>query len=313
MTQIGIMIEGQDGLTWERWGRLLQAAEDFGYQCLFRSDHFTNDAPPDKDSLELWTSLTYAAVSTKRIEFGPLVAPVTFRHPALTARMAAAVDDLSGGRLVLGLGAGWNEYEHKKFGLPFYDRPTRFDRFTEALELTGRLFLSDAPVSYQGKHFSLDDAQLLPRPKRPGGPPILIGGKGPNRTMPLVAKYADEWNGVFIPLETYKERAALLDDLLRQNGREPGDVKRSLMTQVIYGKDDTALQNKLAIRGGKPADELIAHGLIVGTAAAITDQIGKWVEASVERFMLQWIDQDDIDGLEQIARDVLPHFHGVKS
>jgi F420-dependent oxidoreductase-like protein len=313
MAQIGIMIEGQDGLTWERWGRLLQAAEDFGYQCLFRSDHYTNGSPPDKDSLELWTSLTYAAVSTHRIEFGPLVAPVTFRHPALTVRMAAAVDDLSGGRLVLGLGAGWNEYEHKKFGIPFYDVSTRFDMFTEALELTGRLLLSDGPVSYQGKHFTLDDAQLLPHPKRPGGSPILIGGKGPKRTMPLVAKYADEWNGVFIPMDVYKERSALLDDLLRQNGREPGDVKRSLMTQVVFGKDDTALQNKLAIRGGTPAEELINHGLIVGTASSITDQIGKWVEAGVERFMLQWIDQEDIEGLELIARDVLPHFHGTSS
>jgi len=309
MAQIGIMIEGQDGLTWERWGRLLGAAEDFGYQCVFRSDHFTNAAPPDKESLELWTSLTYAAVSTKRIEFGSLVCPVTFRHPAMTVRMAAAVDDLSGGRLVLGLGAGWNEFEHKKFGIPFYDRSTRFDMLTEALEVTSRLLLSDAPVSYQGKHFSLDDAQLLPRPKRPGGPPILIGGKGPNRTMPLVAKYADEWNGVFTPMSTYKERAKLLDELLPQHGREPGDVKRSLMTQIIFGKDDTALQNKLAKRGGTPADQLVEDGLIVGTAAQVTEQIGKWVEAGIERFMLQWIDLDNIDDLELIARDVLPHFH----
>jgi F420-dependent oxidoreductase-like protein len=309
MTQIGIMIEGQDGLNWERWGRILQAAEDFGYQCVFRSDHFTNAQPPDKDSLELWVSLTYAAVSTRRIEFGPCVSPVTFRHPAITTRMAAAVDDLSGGRLVLGLGAGWQDREHHNFGVPFYDRPTRFNMFAEALEVTTRLLRSEVPVTYEGKHFSLHDAILLPRPKRPNGPPILIGGKGPNRTMPLVAQYADEWNGVFIPMDTYKERAALLDSLLPQFGRKPSDVKRSLMTQVIFGKDDTELQNKLAKRGGQTPEEIIASGLIVGTASAITDQIGQWVEAGVERFMLQWIDQDDIDGLERIAKDVLPHFH----
>src|SRR5262245_40664430 len=116
MAQVGIMIEGQDGLNWERWEKLLHAAEDFGYQCLFRSDHFTNSSPPDKDALELWTSLTYAASVTKRIEFGPLVAPVTFRHPSMTVRIAAAVDDLSGGRLVLGMGAGWQDREHQKFG-----------------------------------------------------------------------------------------------------------------------------------------------------------------------------------------------------
>jgi F420-dependent oxidoreductase-like protein len=305
MTQIGIMIEGQDGLYWTRWQRILQAAEDFGYQCVFRSDHYTNAAPPDKDSLELWVSLTYAASHTKRIEFGSCVAPTTFRHPAMTARMAAAVHDLSDGRLILGLGAGWNQYEHNKFGVPFYDLATRYEMLTDALEITARLFLTDSPVSYQGKHYSLDNAQILPRPKR-GGPPILIGGNGPKRTLSLVAKYADEWNGVYIPLETYKERAQQLNAMLQENGRAADDVKRSLMTQVIFGKDDAALQAKLE---GRSAGELVARGLIVGTASAIVDQVSRYAEAGVERFMLQWLDQDDIEGLELIARDVLPHFH----
>jgi F420-dependent oxidoreductase-like protein len=310
MAQIGIMIEGQDGLNWERWGRLLHAAEDFGYQCLFRSDHFTNSAPPDKDSLELWTSLTYAASLTKRIEFGPLVTPVTFRHPAMTVRMAAAVDDLSGGRLVLGLGAGWQDREHQKFGIPFYDRRTRFDMLTEALELTSRLLHNDGPVSFRGKHFSLDEAQLLPRPKRRSGPPVLIGGSGPNRTLPLTAKYADEWNVAFMPVQTYKERCALLDSLLRQNGRSPGDVKRSLMTRLIFGKDDAALKAVLRKQENNAnADDLIKRGLIVGTPSAVIDQLNGWVEAGVQRFMLQWLDMDNIADLEVIARDVLPKFH----
>ena len=126
MTQIGIMIEGQDGLNWPRWQRILQTAEDCGYQCVFRSDHFTNAAGPDKDSLEVWISLAYAASHTQRIEFGPLVTPVTFRHPAMNLRYATAVDDLSGGRLVYGLGAGWQGREHQKFGVPFHDFSTRF-------------------------------------------------------------------------------------------------------------------------------------------------------------------------------------------
>jgi F420-dependent oxidoreductase-like protein len=304
MTQIGIMIEGQDGLNWERWRRILGTAEDFGYQCVFRSDHYTNPDLPDKDSLELWVSLTYAATHTKRIEFGPCVAPVTFRHPTITTRMAAAVDDLSGGRLVLGLGAGWQDREHHNFGVPFYDRPTRFDMLEEALEVTTRLLRSDEPVSYQGEHFSLDGAILLPRPKR--RTPILIGGKGPNRTMPLVAQYADEWNGVVIPLSDYKERAALLDELLPKYGRKPSDVKRSLMTQIIFGKDEAALAAKL---NGRDAQELIGRGFIVGIPSMVIDQIARWTEAGVERFMLQWLDQDNIADLEIIARDVLPHFH----
>lgn len=311
---IGIMIEGQDGLNWERWKRLLTTVEDLGFQCLFRSDHFTNASGPDKDSLELWVALTYAASHTKRIEFGPMVAPVTFRHPAMTARMAAQVDDLSGGRLVLGLGAGWQEREHKKFGIPFYDFPTRYEMFEDALEITARLLLSDGPVSYDGKHFQLDDARLLPRPSRPGGPPILVGGNGPKKTLPLVAKYADEWNAVYLNKDTLKERNALLDDYAKDNGRDPKDIRRSMMTGTMFGKDDGDFQKTLASRNESSEntiDEafLSERGLVYGTPSMFVDQLGALAEAGLDRIMLQWIDQDDIDGLEILARDVLPHFH----
>lgn len=306
MVQIGLMIEGQMGLNWDRWKALLHAAEDFGYQCLFRSDHFTNASPPDEDSLELWTSLTYAASHTKRIEFGPLVTPVTFRHPCITARTAAAIDDLSGGRLVLGLGAGWNEREHRQFGVPFYDFPTRYDMLTDALEMIQQLFESDDPVTYHGKHFSLAGAILLPRPKRKGGPPILIGGKGPKRTLPLAARYAQEWNAVFISMATFKERNRLMDELLQQAGRQPQEMKRSLMTQVIFEENEAALAQRL---GSRSLQELTARGFIVGTAPRIVEQLGAWAEAGIERFMLQWLDLDDLAGLEAMARDVLPQFN----
>ena len=145
--QIGLMVEGQNGLNWERWERILTTAEQLGFQCVFRSDHFTNPSEPDLDSLELWTSLTYAATKTSRIEFGPLVAPVTFRHPSMTVRIASAIDDLSGGRLVLGLGAGWQEREHRLFGVPFHDFKTRFEMFTDALYMTTELYRSKGPVT----------------------------------------------------------------------------------------------------------------------------------------------------------------------
>jgi F420-dependent oxidoreductase-like protein len=314
MTQIGIMLEGQNGLNWGRWKRILQTAEDFGFQCVFRSDHFTNPSPPDMDSLELWTSLTYAASHTKRIEFGPLVAPVTFRHPSITVRMAAAVDDLSDGRLILGLGAGWQEREHTNFGVPFYDFRTRFAMFEDALEITTKLLGSDEPVNYEGNHFSLNDAILLSRPSRPGGPPLLIGGNGPKRTLPLVAKYADEWNALFTSLDNYKERTAQLNDLLVNHGRKPDDVKRSLMTGTIFARSDADLKDALVQRSKNAKQELttvslIERGLVVGTPSMWVDQIAEFAEAGVERFMLQWLDLDDIDGLEIVARDVLPHFH----
>lgn len=304
--QIGIMLEGQDGLNWTRWQRILQTAEDSGYQCVFRSDHFTNPQGEDKDSLELWVSLTYAASHTRRIEFGSLVAPVTFRHPSMTVRMAAQIDDLSGGRLIMGLGAGWQEREHRKFGIPFYDFPTRYAMLSDALEITRLLLHSDDPVSYSGKYFSLDDAQLLPRPARPGGPRLLIGGNGPKRTMPLAARYAAEWNAVYLPVPTWKERTAHLDNLLAEHGRQPHEVKRSLMTQVVYGKDDAAVTARLA---GRDAAGLKERGVIIGTGAEVVDTLAQWQEAGLERIMLQWLELDDIAGLEQMAQDVLPHFH----
>src|SRR4030095_16990341 len=164
--QIGLMIEGQFGLNWDRWTRVRDRPERAGYQCVFRSDHFTNPAEPDLDSLELFTSLTYAATRTKRIEFGSLVAPVTFRHPTMTVRQAAAIDDLSNGRLVLGLGAGWQRREHKNYGIPFDDFKTRFAKLTDALEIGQRLSEGAAPVNYAGKYISVQEAVLLPLPPR---------------------------------------------------------------------------------------------------------------------------------------------------
>ncbi len=307
MTQIGIMLEGQAGLTWARWQSILKAAEDYGFQCVFRSDHFTI-GPPDEESLETWVSLTYAASHTSRIEFGTCVSPVTFRHPALLTRMAASVDDLSGGRLVLGLGVGWHEREHKQFGIPFYDKSTRIEMFEDALEVTTKLLKSDTPVSYTGKHFSLDEAILLPRPQRAGGPRLLIGGNGPKKTLPLVAQFADEWNAVGIAASQVKERNDLLDNLLTEGGRKPTDVKRSFMSRILFGTSDAEVQAKLVKEPGK--EQTDADPIrFVGTGSRVVDQIGKFVDAGVERFMLQWMELDDIKGLEALAKDVLPHFH----
>ena len=195
---LAIMIEGQDGINWTRWRRLARAVEDLGFTGLYRSDHFTNPTGPYLDALELWASLTWLADNTSRIEFGPLVSPISFRHPVITAWTAAAVGDLSGGRLRLGLGAGWQEREHRTYGFELLDTDRRFTRFEEGLEVITRLLRSEEPVSFNGEFYQLRDAALMPRPPVTGGPPIIIGGNGPNRTLPLVARYADEWNDVFV-------------------------------------------------------------------------------------------------------------------
>lgn len=303
--EVAIMIEGQNGLNWQRWQRLAVAVEELGFVGLYRSDHYTNMNPPDKDSLELWVSLTWLASHTRRIEFGPLVSPVSFRHPTMLARMASAVDDLSGGRLTLGLGAGWQEREHTNYGWDLLDVPGRFTRFEEGLQVIKSLLQSDDPVDFQGSYYHLQEGILLPRPQRPGGPPILVGGNGPKRTLPLAARFAQEWNGVYITPKQFSERNQRLDKLLEENGRSTQDVRRSLMAGCIFGRNRVELEGKLAERN-RSAVDLRQIGLAVGTGNEIVDQLGQWGEAGVQRIMLQWLDLDDLDGLESLAQAVLP-------
>ncbi|MGI8968060.1 MAG: TIGR03560 family F420-dependent LLM class oxidoreductase, partial [Chloroflexota bacterium] len=303
--QIGLMIEGQNGLTWERWRRILQAAEELGFGSVFRSDHFTNPTPPDKSSLELWTSLTYAASHTTRIEFGPLVTPITFRHPAITVKMAAAVDDLSDGRLVLGMGAGWQDREHQVFGVPFPPVQERYTMLRDGLEVVTRLLRNDEPVTYAGQAFSLDEALLLPRPARPGGPPILIGGNGERRTMPLAARYADEWNAVFVGPEQFGVLQQHFDDLLDQRGRPRDAVLRSVMLGTLFTPSERVLHDRLAARD-QTLEDIADQGIVAGTSAMWVNQLSAYAEAGADRVMLQWLDLDNTADLETIAQQVLP-------
>lgn len=303
MFEIAIMIEGQMGLNWPRWQRVARTVEELGFAGLFRSDHYTNPSPPDEDSLELWVSLTWLADSTEGLDFGPLVTPFSFREPTNTARMAAAVDDLSGGRLVLGLGAGWQEREHEKFGHDLLDVQGRMDRLEEGVQVVSSLLQSDEPVDFQGEYYQLKEALLLPRPQRPGGPPILIGGNGRKRTLPLAAQYADEWNGVFATPRDYADLNSRLDELLVANGRAPEDLRRSVMTGTVFGRTEQEVQDKLSARGYE-AQELRDRGLIVGSGQEFADQVHAYEEAGASRIMLQWLALDDMDGLAAMA-DVL--------
>ena len=301
---IAIMVEGQNGLNWPRWQKMVSTVEELGFSGLYRSDHFTNATPPDQDSLELWVSLTWLASHTSRIEFGPLVSPISFRHPAMTARMAAAVDDLSSGRLILGLGAGWQGREHEAFGFDLLGPKARFDRFEEGLEVITRLFSSDTPVSFEGKCFQLRDAILLPRPARPHGPRIAIGGNGLKRTLPYVVKYAEEWNAVYLPPDELQSLNGTLDTLLDKAGRSRQEVRRSVMLGCLFGRTQEKAEKKWG-SSGRSFEDWRKMGAIIGTGDQVREQLDAVKRTGVQRVMLQWLDLDDLEGLSDMAGEIL--------
>jgi F420-dependent oxidoreductase-like protein len=303
MIEVAIIVEGQEGVGWDRWRRIAHAVEDSGYAGLYRSDHLPNNrAGSYRDGLELWTSLTWLAENTERIEFGPLVSPVSSRHPVITAWQASAVDNLAGGRLRLGLGAGWQEWEHDTFSFELLDVDGRFARFEEDLEVVSRLLRSGEPVSFDGEFYRLRDAMLMSRSPRPGGPSIVVGGNGTRRTLPLAARYADEWNGVFLTPDEFADLSSHLDGLVQEAGRVPGEIRRTVMTRVVFGRNEADVDRKL---DGASRDQL-PEAVLAGTPNEIVERLGDLSEAGVQRVMLQWLEVDDIDSLEAMAHSVLP-------
>jgi F420-dependent oxidoreductase-like protein len=322
MIEISIMVEGQQGLTWPRWKRLVEAADEAGFYGLYRSDHFTDPQPPDRDSLELLVSLAYLADRSERVRFGPLVSPLSFREPVTLARQALALDDLSVGRFVLGVGAGWQEREHEMFGYELGDMDTRMRRLEEGLEVISRLLRSDGPASFDGEHYRLRDARFLPGPARSGSPPIMVGGSGPRRTLPLVARYADIWNSLRMSPAEFRECSALLDGLIEEAGRRPEDVKRTLFTEVRFAASEADLGGVLAriredhpsLDGRSDAETLeFVRGkqTIIGTAEMVAAQLGEFEAAGVQEIVLRWTEQDDMEGLREFGAAVLPRFAGA--
>jgi alkanesulfonate monooxygenase SsuD/methylene tetrahydromethanopterin reductase-like flavin-dependent oxidoreductase (luciferase family) len=263
--------------------------------------------------------LGYLADHTQRVYFGPLVAPLSFRDPVLLARQAAALDDLGNGRMILGVGAGWMEREHEMFGYQLGDIATRMDRLEEGLEVITRLLQNDEPVSYTGRFYQLRDAFLWPRSPRSHGPPILIGGDGPKRTLPLVARYAQIWNATGLKPDAFRERAAQLDQLLQAAGRQPQDVKRTVLVPIYCARDEGELAQRLSWARLLPECATIPlHALaetvhswfntaIMGPPASIVEQIRAYAEGGVEEVIVQWFGLDDSEGLQILAEQVVPH------
>ncbi len=317
--RIGIMVEGQEDVTWERWFRVMVLAEELGFDSLWRSDHlFSVLGVVERETLALWPSLTAVALRTSRITFGQLVSPVSFRHPVELAQQAVALDHLSSGRYVLGVGAGWYEREHQAFGFPLLSVRQRMDRLAEALEVI-RLLWTGEVVSYQGTYYQLEQAQLRPRPLRAAGVPIVIGGRGERRTLLLAAKYAVEWNVTNVGLEEHARKITLLREHCRAIGRNPETIICSWMVAHLIGRDNSELEERaVRLRQWFPTwsrlspAEVIAEARrrhwLVGTPGEIIEQIRVRAAIGVQRIMLQTFDLDDVDALRLVASEVIPAF-----
>jgi alkanesulfonate monooxygenase SsuD/methylene tetrahydromethanopterin reductase-like flavin-dependent oxidoreductase (luciferase family) len=299
MAKIGIMIEGQEGLTWDRWRHICHDADTLGFASLRRSDHlFSVMGMVERDCIECWTSLALAAEWTKRIEIGTMVSPMTFRPPALLARIATAVDLLAGGRLILGVGAGWYEREHVENGIPFLTMGKRMDLLEEGIKTI---------------HATWQTAN--PKPPR-GTIPLLMGGRGEKRALPMVAREAVEWNLSHRDTDEYQQKRKVLDAACRDIGRDPASIRHSVMATLIIGRDRAEVRERaLRIRDfipslkGLDADEVLASvgktGL-VGTPEEIAVTIRKHAALGVDLFMLQHFLLDDREALKLLASEVIP-------
>jgi F420-dependent oxidoreductase-like protein len=317
MVKLGIMLEGQENVTWERWHRIVDAAESLGFDSLWRSDHlFSVMGEYYRETLALWPSLTTAVTRTSRIEIGQLVSPTTFRNPIHLIYNAVALDQLSGGRFWLGVGAGWNEAEHAAFGFALPPLKERMDRFEEALEVI-ELLQSGETVSFDGRYFPLKDARMASRPTRASGVPLILGGSGEKRTLRQVAEHADEWNITTTDPENYRHKLSVLEQHCADIGRDPASIQKSYMCGHIIGRDDAEVRERASrLKAILPPmreltdDEVIertrTRGYLVGTVDEVVAQIQARGALGVQRIMLQTFDTDDIGALELFASDVIP-------
>ena len=301
-----IFIEPQNGASYDDQLAMAQAAEALGFDGFFRSDHYLGmgahegEPPGPTDS---WTTLAGLARETSRIRLGTLVSSATHRLPAILAIQVAQVDQMSGGRVELGLGTGWFEREHTAFGMPFPAK--RFGMLEEQLELITGLWATPAGERYDfaGEHYTLVDAPGLPKPAQEHLP-IIIGGSGPSRTPALAARFADEYNAGFATLEPLAERIARVRDACEAIGRDPGSITMSIAGATATGAT-AAEQARRADAIGQTLDDLRIGGF-AGSAAEVADKVGMLAELGFSRVYFQLLDIRDLDQLDFIARDVLP-------
>jgi F420-dependent oxidoreductase-like protein len=300
--RVCLMIEGQEDVTWDQWLALAGACEDHGLEGLFRSDHYGPlMGDPERGSLDAWTTLAGLAARTGRIRLGTLVSPATFRHPSVLAKSAVTVDHISGGRVELGLGAGWNAGEHRAYGFEFPPTPARMEHLAEQLEIVARSFAEDR-FSFEGRHYRVQDLRALPRPVQRPRPALLVGGGAGPRSLALAARWADEYNTGGVPLEELRDRRRRLQEAWREAGRDPETAPLSVMTTCVAGRDRAEVAERvgrvLAVIG---SDASVAEVIdarpswLLGTVDELAERLRTLEAAGVSRVMLQHLDHADVE------------------
>ncbi len=310
--RVCLMIEGQESVTWEQWVALAKACEDNGFEALFRSDHYVSvEGKSERSSLDAWTTLAALAAVTSRIRLGTLVSPATFRHPSVLAKSAVTVDQVSGGRAELGLGAGWHELEHRTYGFPFADLKTRMDVMAEQLEIIARSF-DEEPLTFEGRHYTIENLDARPKPVQHPRLPIIIGGSAGPRSLKLAARWADEYNTVFSTPEVVAERRDKFAEAWDEAGRDPAGLVFSVMTAVCVGSDEAdfrARAKRLAELRGVDVDAMIEgarENAVIGTVDQAAERLREYEQAGASRIMLQHHLHDDIEAVELIGRELIP-------
>lgn len=310
------MIEGQEGVTWDQWLALARASEAFGFHGLFRSDHYLSfDRPGERGTLDAWATLAGLAAVTERIRLGTMVSPATFRHPAVLAKSVVTADHISGGRVELGMGAGWFQREHEAFGFPFPPARERFDVLEEQVEIVHRLWdHREDEVTFAGTHYQLEAVPALPKAQQEPHPPLILGGRAGPRAAALAARWADEYDvtsGDPADIRAARDRLA---GSCAAIGRDPDSLRLSLMTGAVVGADRRELERRAAAlmeREGEPGDvgeaiEAWRSDRIVGVVDEVLARLAEYAQAGVRRVLLQHLVHEDLEMLELIGTEIVP-------
>ncbi|MDZ5622346.1 LLM class F420-dependent oxidoreductase [Nocardioides sp. HM23] len=310
--ELRVFTEPQQGASYDDLLAVARTAEQLGFGAFFRSDHYLTmggDGLPGPS--DAWTTLAGLARDTSTIRLGTMMTSATFRHPGVLAIQVAGVDAMSGGRVELGIGAGWYAEEHTAYGIPFPDTKERFERLAEQLEILTGLWSTPVGRTYDfaGTHYQLSDSPALPKPVQSvghrDGPPVLIGGKGKKQTPALTARYADEFNLPFLDVETTETQFARVRAACEEIGRDPGDLTWSNALVLCAGRDEAEVSRRAEAIGREPG-ELRVNGL-AGSPQEVVDKIGRYAALGSQRIYLQVLDLADLEHLHLVADEVMPH------